>query len=74
MLVKNGKCEKTFDKILKLLKTSPNIKFVKTEDNLGKTLEYVHSDGVVCCTDNGKSTGKIEGLIRKNEIEKIGEN
>ena len=71
MLIKNGKCEKTFDKIEKIFKIPSNIKFVKTENSIEKTLEFIKNGYIVFCTDNGKSTGKIEGMIREEEIKKI---
>ena len=64
MMIKNGNCEKTFDKIQKLLKIPTNVKFVKAEDSIEKTLEMIKDGCIVFCTDNGKNIGKIEGMIK----------
>ena len=72
MLVKNGKCEKTFDKIEKLLKIPQEVKFENPEDSIEKTLEKIKNGvKIIICTDNGKSTGKILGMISEKELEKI---
>lgn len=72
MLVKNGKCEKTFDKIEKLLKIPQEVKFENSEDSIEKTLEKIKNGvKIIICTDNGKSTGKILGMISEKELEKI---
>lgn len=70
LLIKNNK-EKTFEKILTLLKTPSDVKFAKPEDTVEKTLElFQNGCKMVICTDNGKSTGIICGIIRENELKK----
>lgn len=74
MLIKYKNCEKTFENIVDILKISTDVKFVKTEDTIEKTIEFF-KNGCSCvfCTDNGKSTGKIEGIITEKEIKKMTE-
>lgn len=70
-LCMNGNQEKTFDKILNLLKIPYDVKFVKPEETLEKTLDFLHHGcKMVLCTNNGKSTGKILGMIRIQECQK----
>lgn len=70
LLIKNNK-EKTFEKILTLLKIPSDVKFAKPEDTVEKTLElFQNGCKMVICTDNGKSTGIICGIIRENELKK----
>ena len=72
MLIKNNKCEKTFNKIENLLKIPANVKFVKTEDMIDKTLNLIKNGYTfIICTDNGKSTGNIEGIITEEEIKNL---
>lgn len=72
MLIKNNKCEKTFNEIENLLKIPTNVKFVKTEDMIDKTLDLIKNGYIfIVCTDNGKSTGNIEGIITEEEIKNI---
>lgn len=74
MLIKYKNCEKTFENIQDILKIQTDVKFVKTEDTIEKTLNFFKNEcSCVFCTDNGKSTGKIEGIIREEEVKKITE-
>lgn len=74
ILIKNKSTEKTFDQIRIFLKIPGDVKFVKTEDTIEKTLELIKKDcKCVICTNNGRSTGTVDGIIRKEELTKIGE-
>ena len=73
ILIKNKSTEKTFDQIRIFLKIPGDVKFVKTEDTIEKTLELIKKDcKCVICTNNGRSTGTVDGIIRKEELTKIG--
>lgn len=65
LILKENK-EKTFEKILNLMKIPSDVKFMKPEDNFEKTLEIMNNGcNMIICTDNGKSSGKIKGIILK---------
>lgn len=73
ILIKNKSTEKIFDQIRVFLKIPGDVKFVKTENTIKKTIELINN-GCKCviCTNNGRSTGTVDGIIRKEELTKIG--